>query len=204
MKIIPIIIFVVIVINVLRRLAEFNRNRPRTDDGGWQEWSGDAAPTTPTAAQGSASRPPPSERVRQILEQLEQGNRPPPAPVLLPVPPPLPAPRPTLTPPPLPVTQRTPAAPAARRYLSPEVLQTAAAADPEVDAAVPLPALPVASPDHSVRQSLGQSLPPTPGLAYGMRSRNRQPYRIQARGRRNLRRAIVLAEVLGPPRAFDV
>ena len=55
-----------------------------------------------------------------------------------------------------------------------------------------------------LRESLGKALPSMPDMVHANRDRQRRPYVVQARGRRTLRRAIVLAEVLGAPRAYDV
>lgn len=206
MKFLPILIFIVIVINVLRRLAEYNRNRPQSGDEGWQEWPGDqpvppAGPAATPARPATAPRPTPSDRVREILEQLAQGDRPVPPPVARPVVPP-PVPRPVSVPPPVASPVR-PAVPPARRYLSAEAVEAAREVEREVATDVPHLPAPLAG-EAIVRESLGKALPAMPALAHGMRARHRRPYVVQVRGRHHLRRAIVLAEVLGPPRAYDV
>jgi hypothetical protein len=224
MRLVPIIIFIIIVINVLRRIAEFNRKRPKTEDD-WREWSAadDASappsPLRPSGSQAVPPRPTPSDRVREILEQLGQGGEPSPPPFAVPVPPPLPV-LPSPVPPPLPVLRpvlQVPApppllapaarpayaAPAVRRYLAEE-----AAAEPKAVVAATEPATPLSTrmptTDAVYRESLRKAFPPAMGIIREARSQGRTPFTIRLRGRQYLRQAIVLAEVLGPPRAFDL
>lgn len=196
MRLIPIIIFVIVVINILRRIAEFNRNRPKTD-GDWTEWNTDSSdPATPAGA--PRPRPTPSDRVREILEQLAQGEASPSA-ATPPVPPPLPAP----TPPPLPAPRPAYAAPVARRYLTEDAVTPSAPVLASVEGEAP--AAPRSSSTDAVyRESLRKAFPPAMAIIRETRSQGRPPFTVRLRGRHSLRQAIVLSEVLGPPRAFDL
>jgi hypothetical protein len=202
MKLIPFIIFIIIVINVLRRIAEYHRNRPKTG-AGWNEWVPPAEPTDPV------SRPPPSERVREILEQLAQGDRsapaPMPRPVVAPVPPPVPQPVP-LPPPlrqPAPAPRLAAAASRPRRYLSEAVeghsttiQQAAVSSVPKLSAAL--------GRSQIFGESLAKAFPGTPLGGREAQARRRVPYVLRVKGRKPLRHALVLTEVLGPARAFDI
>lgn len=207
------LIVVVVVITVLRRLAEYNRNRPRSDDE-WSEWTAEGT-SPPPPARPPVPRPTPSERVRQILEQLAQQEEPT-RPPLVPPPPPVPQtpappatptappPLPAVRPPPVPTARPAYAAPAPRRYLSEDAL--AAAAAPEtttLEVAAPLTVRAPAA-DAVYRESLRKAFPPAAAMVRETRAQGRRPFVIRMRGRQSLRQAIALAEVLGPPRAYDL
>ncbi len=198
MRLIPIIIFIIVVINILRRIAEFNRNRPKTD-GDWTEWNAGSSDPANTA-EVPRPRPTPSDRVREILEQLAQGEASPPA-TAPPVPPPLPAP----APPPLPAPRPAYAAPVTRRYLTEDTATPPAPAPVRASIEEAAPAAPrLPSTDAVYRESLRKAFPPAMAIIRETRSQGRPPFAVRLRGRHSLRQAIVLAEVLGPPRAFDL
>lgn len=202
----PIIIFVIVVINVLRKVAEFNRNRPQRDADAAPDWP-DGAATPPGMRPERPRRPAlprpevvPSERVRQILEQLAQANGTAPRPPLSAAP--EPARRAAAAPLPPPLPSRHAAAAPERRYLSNAALsdRTDEADDGADDERLP----PMRSNAKVVRESRAASLPAAPRLPAQGQDRQRRPYAVAVRGRHNLRRAIVLTEVLGRPRAYDV
>jgi hypothetical protein len=199
MRLLPIIIFVIIVINVLRRIAEFNRNRPKTEDDG-TEWTAETGDPTlpPTLRPEKSARPTPSDRVREILEQL--GQREPSPPPLTPV---VPPPLPTPVPPPVPVARPAYSAPVARRYLAEETPEQPQAEVATAEASMPPLSRPPTS-DAVYRESLRKAFPPALAIIRETRAQGRPPFTIRLRGRQSLRQAIVLAEVLGPPRAFDL
>lgn len=215
MKLLPLIIFFVIVVNVLRRIAEYNRNRPPTDEG-WDDLTppgeGPGQRTRGPTRRGPVPAPGPEDALRRALEEWVRQQGAPPAPPPLPgtslegeepeapEPPPLPAPM--------------AAAPAPRRTfapaggLPPGLGETSAEplpqATPEPESAAPRlePAFDGA---RVFRESLAKAFPPAAISGRELQSsRHRAPYVLRLRGRRSLRQAIVLMEALGPPRAFDV
>lgn len=205
MKFIPFIIFIIVVINVLRRIAEFQRNRPGSDEG-WDEGASPDGSPPPVArpGPGPGPRPPPtpSDRVREILEQLAQADRSAAEPAAPPVFRPPPAP---VAPVPVPMAP-VPMAPISRRYLSDAEQEGAVETSPPREAVATAPIRAGAfDGSHVYRESLAKAFPASPAVrARDLLSRQRAPYVVGVKGRRTLRRAIVLSEVLGPPRAFDV
>jgi len=94
--------------------------------------------------------------------------------------------------------------PVSRRYLSEVAPEEVPEAEPRAEEGeVPVRAAAFAG-SHVYRESLAKAFPPSPVAGREVWSRQRAPYVLQVRGRQSLRRAMVLAEVLGPPRAFDV
>lgn len=218
MKGFPILIFIVIAISIgiriLKAVAEAQQSQggdewegSDAEGGEWTDWKAarkeSSPPPRPRRAPAQAGeqpvlrrRPAPAqqadgsrrltakEKLREILREAQQAASQPrtapvvPGPVAAPPPPPQPAQAPDVSEPP---SQSLPAMasfgePAERR----ELVST-----------------------HEVAaQSLGPAFPSAGGDPWGTRSAGR--VRIRVGGRKGLRRAIVLRELLERPRAFDM
>jgi hypothetical protein len=209
---IPIIIFgVVILFKVLRRIFEYREGRPKTDEAGWdgadaadagpqKDWNTTAGGPGPVAGMETVRQdvnyvpeaagrqaPEPSKHVEAILEQLKRqigGNVISSAPATVPE-----SPLPTgETPRSTPVKRK-------KKYLSEETVETGAAA--------PTPPLPQ-SQKELVDQTMATAFPRAIKMVRETRRSVRRPIRLSARGRENLRHGILMAEVLSPPRVYDI
>lgn len=240
-----IIVIAVVIINIFRKMSEYNRDRPGSDSEGWEEWQSEETwqseggrgldrdretqrPTTAQQQQQGGRGTQPSDRVRKILQQLEQmesGQRPTvqktppptptPAPRPIPAPPPRPKPVPR-APEPRPIQAKTVTArpeiphqtkpyaePTHRRYLGEEARKTADSLNQDVEADLPSRTSDEAA-ANVARESLARAFPSAMRMVRATRVGARRPIVINATGQGNLRRAIILSEVLGQPRAFDV
>ena len=215
---------VVVVINIVRKMAEYNRSRPGNEDG-WDNWDGNDASPQPTPARSPTRVSPapagpvrttaagtprqPSDRVRKILQQLQQMESgqaptqrtvaaappPPPEPVVVPAKP-LIAARPE-PPPPAPS-----APPRAESTFAPVGEPAVSMAFAEAD----LPDMSNLLNPHGMGIGLEETFPDVPGRGSRRKARlgHRRPIAIRARGRANMRRGIIMAEIFGQPRAFDI
>ena len=190
-NLIPVIIFIVIVVvQILRRVAEYKNNRPtkNEDSGGWDDggWTPATPHAKPTHAPPNPQQPQPSGRVTSILEQLKQQIEE------------------QITPQPVTPTPPTTTSPAGnsqtkRKYISEQALEKR-----PVDTPVPEEkALP--QPQNELMQkTFATAFPQAMKLARQAKPSTRQTIILNARGRRNARIGILMSEVLGPPRSYDV
>ncbi len=212
---------IVIAVNMARKLAEYNRKRPDADDGwkdGWLEDDASPQTTTPQKPAGGPTQPAassrgagratqqPSERVRNILQQLQQmesGQNPvrrtvPRAPAAAPPPPP---------PVPMPVVAAVP--PASKRLVVAARPTTPVPIQKEFSSLPSSPRPALAAADSApllskTNTNLAVSFPAARRALRQTRGGRRRPIVINLKGRGNLRSGIVLSEVLGQPRAFDI
>jgi len=176
------ILIVVVAIGV--QVAKAVREKRETgggaaNDGWWEEET--PAPAAPAAKPAAARavpaakpRPAPSQHVQAILRQLQEQAQAPKA-----------------------VQIAKPAAkPAERRYLDEETVVTelGKAAQEATERAT----------QDIYSQSAGVAFPAGQRTVRLQRTDQRRPARVRAHNRATLRQAILLGEVLGPPRAFDV
>lgn len=172
-----------------------NTSRPRSGDtdwqddkeGDWEEWD-----SSTTQKQGPAPQPAPatipSARVASILAALErqQKKEPPPVAATRPEPPTVVEPA-APAPQPLPSRKRT--------YLSEDNLVETAAAEVRQVAQ---------STRDVIDESMAVAFPAAKAAVRQARTGTHRAIRVRAQGRSNLRRGILLSEILGPPRAFDL
>jgi len=215
-NLIPFVIFgAIILFKVFRGIAEYREGRPGRDEAEWDDndaaggeknWNTPAASfpgqaTGPVAtvktvrqnanyAPGAAGRQAakPSKHVEAILEQLKrqiEGNVISSAPVATTVP---------ASPPPAGETPRSAPVSRKKKYLSAETVE---------EAAVPTPGLPQ-SQKELVDQTMAKAFPRAIKMVRETRRSIRRPIRLSARGRENLRHGILMAEVLSPPRVYDI
>lgn len=187
---ITIIVIIAVIVQVVKAI-----NEQRTASGGdskdswWEEEtpsstpgqsSANRPPAVPTAA--PAPRPTPSPHVQEILRHLQQQAQRAAAPS---------SPKPVAVVVPPPATEAP-----ARRYLEEETVETelSHAAREATDRAVA----------EVYTKSVTAAFPMTRPITLRRHSGQRTAIRVLSRNRRNLRQAILLGEVLGPPRAFDL
>lgn len=221
-KLILLIAIAIVIIKVLRNLAQFRDNRPKTDGSKWDGNQGrtsvpPAGPQTqrPTIfpSQPRAPRVPvartrpmpqaskPSPRVATILEQLRQQ-------VERDVNPrtdlgPGPQPQTDLGPGPQPQTDLGPGPqPQVDLGPGPQTLPWAPAIVQPVSSNAPPP--PPQTQQELVEQTMATAFPAAIKMIRETQRGLRPPILLSARGKANLRRGVLLAEVLGPARAYDV
>ena len=188
--IIPIIFLVIIIAKAVRAAQEQSQTRTGGKDSG-DGWWEEETPSSPSPSQSQAvsrkpiivkeetkRRPEPSSHVRDILRQLQQQAQP--------------VPVPTPKPQPVPVPE-----PAARQYLDEARVErelTQAAQEAAQQAVGDI-----------YKHSFGKAFPAEEGQGKAVLGTNqRLPIRVRVLGRANLRRAVLISEILGAPRAFDV
>jgi len=192
-QLIPIIIFLVIIIAKAVRSAQEQSKAGKDSADGW--WEEETPSSSPSPSQNQTAprkrvivkakaepRPEPSSHVQQILRQLQQQAQP------VPVPTPR-APRPEPEPEPEPAP--------ARQYLD----------EARVERELTQAAQEVAQQAVSdvYKQSFGMAFPAEEAQGRAVLGSNqRLPIRVRVLGRVNLRRAVLISEILGAPRAFDV
>ncbi len=186
-----IIVIVAVILQITKAVREQRESSGGGDEGWWEdEGKGAAAPTAPTAPQPLVKRSPPavpagkpkptpSAHVQAILRQLQQQQQ-------QQVQAAAPRPKPVPAAPP----------PAARHYLDEQAVEAelAQAAKAATEQAV----------TEVYTQSMGAAFPLARRIRPQRQAGQRGPIRVKAHGQANLRRAILLGEVLGPPRAFDL
>jgi len=200
-KLLPFLIFgIIIAVKVIRGIAEFREGRPGTDDGEWADDDEGWTPTVPAPVQGSGREQPtrqpeavsgpagpspvrrPGNRIEMVLEefkrQLESDVPHVPEPALATPTPPAPA---------------SPHRKKQRNYLPAESVEAAAA-----------PPAPPQSQKELVDQTMAKAFPRAIKMVRETRRSVRSPIHLSARGKKNLRHGILMAEVLGPPRAYDI
>ena len=188
--IIPIIFLVIIIAKAARAAQEQSQTRTGGKDSG-DGWWEEETPSSPSPSQSQAAsrkpiivkeetktRPEPSSHVRDILRQLQQQAQP--------------VPVPTPKPQPVPVPE-----PAARQYLDEARVErelTQAAQEAAQQAVGDI-----------YKHSFGKAFPAEEAQGRRVLGANqRPPIRVRVLGRANLRRAVLISEILGAPRAFDV
>lgn len=159
-------------------------------DGDWQEWE---SPTGRVPAAATPSPRPvatPSSRVQDLLSALEEVQRKQTAARAAPPPQPVPAPA-AVEEPPARVQPKT------RRYLSGEQPESVGDFD---EGAQPSGK----TPQRFVTQSMSAAFPEAMRLVRKQRAGKRPPILLRGIGRESVRRAIVMSEILGRARAFDL
>ncbi len=197
---IPVAIIVcVLVFQVLAKLAQSQQDSRGSEEGwddagGWTPVDSPPARPQPTPARPGAPtrRPSPSPRVQQILEQLKeqmQAASAPPAPAGVPT---------TSVPVPVP-------APGAKKVQKRTYLETASAPTPAPAAAEARPDAPVQKTEGELfRENIAVAFPKHAHSAPRTSGRNDRRIGLRVKGVSRLKEGILLAEVLGQPRAFDV
>lgn len=188
-SVITIIIVIVAVILQITKAVREQREAGGSDEGWWEEEgkssTAPAAKPQPTAVKrpppvpAAPSRPTPSPHVQAILRQLQQQAQ-------VQAAPPKPKPAPAAPPPP----------PEVRHYLNEQEVEAelAQAAKAVTEQAV----------TKVYTQSASAAFPLVRQVRPQRHAGQRGPIRVKAHGKANLRQAILLGEVLGPPRAFDL
>jgi hypothetical protein len=205
-NLIPILIVIgVVIYKVVKAVQEQQGENGGGGDGWWEE-EGDSSPsqpkTTPTRQTPTRQTPPqpapakarpqPSTHVQQILRQLQeqgQGRQ------AAPEPKPTPQPRPQVA-----AVQERPQrrSQPTRQYLDEGQVEAELVRKARADAD--------AATADVYKQSVAAGFPAVmTKTRRGAQAASKRPaIHVRARGRRDLRQTILLAEALGPPRAFDV
>ena len=190
-SLITVIIVIAVIVQVVRAINEQRASGAGggdSKDSWWEEENpSSASPQSPAnrppAVPTAVPRPTPSPHVQEILRHLQQQAQraaaPSPKPMAVVVP----------TPPPV-------AEAPARRYLEEGTSETelSHAAREATDRAVA----------EVYTKSVTAAFPMTREIKLRRHSGQRTTIRVLSRSRRNLRQAMLLGEVLGPPRAFDL
>jgi hypothetical protein len=191
-----IIIGVIILFRIVKAVLEQasqTRSAPRREetweeDQGWETWQAPPSePAVPESPAPSKPTPPvlvPSPEIAAILEKLAERKRQKQAPQ--------PAPEPVVP----------AAAPPKAPDLAVPLPETSVVVASPQGGEPPLPA--IKSPEQVVSESLAAGFPDTGRMAASTDPGQRQRIIVPVVGRRNLRTGILLAEILGPPRAFDL
>ncbi len=193
-----------IIKNVLEQKAK-RRALPSSnsdwDDGeDWEDWESEPVVTQRTVTVRPASAPTPSARVEAILHALEGQKA-----ARVQKSAPAPQPRVTVAAPAAKSQQLTQVQTTVQSQLG-QVQSTVQSRQPDVSGTGASPAL--AYQQQSTRaaygQTLGKAFPEDKRASGRYQAGTKPPIRLCATGRLNVRRAILMAEVLGQPRAFDV
>jgi len=190
--IIPIIFLVIIIAKAVRSAQEQSQAGKDSADGWWEEETPSSSPSPSQnqsvprkpviVREASRPRPEPSNHVQEILRHLQQQAQPVSVPTTKARPAPAPAPAPE---------------PAARQYFD----------EARVERELTQAAQEVAQQAVSdvYKQSFGMAFPAEEAQGGAVLGANqRLPIRVRVLGRVNLRRAVLISEILGAPRAFDV